>query len=392
VLYKLGRHDEALASYDRAIAWMPDRADFHFNRGFILGRLGRHVEALASFDRAIALKPDYVDAHHNRSLKLLLLGHYNDGFKAYEWRQRTPHKPLQFTQPQWHGESIADKTILLHAEQGFGDTLQMLRYLPLVKSRAARVILVLHGLHSAIDPLLEALADGITVLEPGASIPPFDVHCSLMSLPLAFRTEIDTVPAPIPYLTAPADRLAVWRHRLPASAAPRIGLAWAGSPTNANDRHRSIALERLAPLFDVAGVSWVSLQQKYRPGDLSALSRFPIERIDDALADFGDTAAAIGQCDLVISVDTSIAHLAGGLGKPVWVLLPHVPDWRWLLDRADSPWYPTARLFRQGRIGDWDGVIADVGKELTAYTNQQINEFNIHTLPSKPAPHHRRFS
>jgi tetratricopeptide (TPR) repeat protein len=367
VLNKLGHHDQALASFDRAIALTPHYAGAHNNRAHVLYQLGRYQEALASCNRAIALQPDFAAAQTNRALLLNLFGDYKDGFDNYEWRLRGT--PSKFTQPQWCGEPITDKTILLSAEQGFGDIMQMLRYLPLVKAKASHIVL---GLPRTIPPLLGPMADGVTVITPGSPLPPFDVHCPLMSLPFAFGTGIDTIPAQVPYLTAPAERMPWWRERLPKSAALRVGLVWSGRADYASDSSRTIALDRLAPLLEDEDISFVSLQREYRDHDLPALSRLPIERIDDVISDFGDTAAAIEQCDLVISIDTSVAHLAGGLGKPVWILLPHVPDWRWLLDRTDCPWYPTARLFRQNKTGDWHGVIADVIRELSAFRNSRF--------------------
>jgi tetratricopeptide (TPR) repeat protein len=362
MLCLLGNYEEALARCDRAIALKPDSVEAYNTRGMALLALGRYREALTSYERSIALSPQYAEAQLNKSLIQLLFGDFENGFESYQWRWRSTQKPRGFTQPQWRGEDISGKTILLSVEQGLGDTIQMLRYLPRVKAKGARIVL---ELPKTLQSVLGPLADGVEVIEPGAPLPAFDVYCPLMSLPLPFGTRIDTVPSQVPYLTVPAERMPAWRARLPKSATQRIGFAWSGSATHSNDRNRSIALERLAPLSHVEGLSFVSLQREYRDNDLPALSRLPIERIDDGLADFGDTAAAIKQCDLVISVDTSVAHLAGALGKPVWVLLPFVPDWRWLLDRTDSPWYPTARLFRQSKIGDWDSVVIDIAGKLS---------------------------
>jgi tetratricopeptide (TPR) repeat protein len=401
VLTRLGRHDEALASYDRAIALQPDLVVAHNNRAGILYEMRRYADALASCDRIIALKHDDMEVHHNRAntlLKLgrydealagcdrvialnpqhasaqlkkalmqLLHGNYKDGLANYEWRWQCASElePRAFmvTKPQWRGEPITDKTILLHAEQGLGDSIQMLRYLPLVKARAARVLL---EVPETVRPLLGPLADGVTLLTRASLPPQLDAHCPLMSLPLAFGTHLDTIPAQVPYLTVPAERRATWQSRLPKSATPRVGLVWSGSTWHLHDRERSIALDRLAPLARLGGISFLGLQREYRETDLPALSRLPIERIDDALADLGDTAAAMEQCDLIISVDTAAAHLAGSLGKPLWLLLPYVPDWRWLLGRTDSPWYPGARLFRQDKLDDWESVITNVVNELRA--------------------------
>ena len=364
-LVELNRLDEALNDYNAAIANKPF-ASALVNRGSALRYLDRPDEALASFDQAIALEPNMPEAHWNKALLCLMLGDYERGFEGYEWRWRgaTELTPRGFSQPQWYGEDIADKTILLHAEQGFGDSIQMLRYLPLVKAKAAHVLL---ELPDALAPLLGPMGEGVTVFSLGTPLPAFDVHCPLMSLPLAFGTRVDTVPADVPYLHLPAERRALWGARLPAGATRRVGLVWSGKPSHKNDHNRSIPLAMLETLFATPGLSFVSLQREYREADLPVLARMPIARIDDAIADFADTAAVVEQCDLVIAVDTAVAHLAGSLGKPLWVLLSHIQDWRWLRGRADSPWYPSARLFRQARDGNWDDVIATVSRELADF-------------------------
>ena len=209
-----------------------------------------------------------------------------------------------------------------------------------------------------------ALAAGVLLPEPGSVVPAFDYHCPLMSLPLAFGTALETIPATVPYLSVPEKRRTEWRERLAQYATPRIGLAWSGRPTHVNDHNRSIPLVALAPLFG-GDARFVSLQREYRDSDLADLESLPIIRFDDAIVDFADTAAIVDELDLVITVDTAVAHLAGALGKPVWIMLPRVPDWRWLLERDDSPWYPTARLFRQPRVGDWSSVIARVAATLS---------------------------
>jgi len=366
VLLDLNRPAEALADYDRAVANKP----FAFalvNRGSALRYLDRHAEALASFDAALALEPDLAEAHWNKALLHLTLGDCEKGWEGYEWRWRgaTELVPRGFAQPQWRGEDIAGKTILLHAEQGFGDSIQFLRYLPLVKARGARVVL---ELPESIMPLVGDIAEGVTLVTRDAPLPPFDLHCPLMSLGLAFATTLATIPAAVPYLSVPGPRLETWRARLPRDGRTRVGLVWSGKPSHKNDHNRTLTLSQLAPLLALPGIDFVSLQREYRDADLAVIGRYPaLRRIDDRLADFADTGAAIAQCDLVIAVDTAVAHLAGALGKPVWVLLSHIQDWRWLLQREDSPWYPTARLFRQPAIGEWDSVIARVRAELAKF-------------------------
>ncbi|MDR0779202.1 MAG: tetratricopeptide repeat protein, partial [Pseudomonadales bacterium] len=371
----LDRFEEALVSYDRVITLAPNFARAHHERGKLLTLLGRYAEGLESFSRASALDPRTPVLQFDRGLSLLRLGDYANGLTLYEWRwlkwdaERGPQWRRQLTQPQWCGETAQDKTLLLHAEQGLGDSLQMLRYLPLVKAKAARIIL---ELPKTLHAVLGTIAAGITVVEIGQPLPSFDLHCALMSLPFAFGTRLDTIPAQVPYLTPPPARLPQWNERLPRSALPRVGLVWSASSHNPYSSYRSMALERLAPLFNIPGLTFVSLQVEYNEQDLPALARLPIERLDAALTDFGDTAAAIACCDLVISVDTSIPHLVGALGKPLWLLLPYIVDWRWLLERSDSPWYPTARLFRQSSRGDWDSVITDVATALSAWSLQNL--------------------
>jgi hypothetical protein len=296
----------------------------------------------------------------------LARGDFEQGWKDYEWRWRgaTELVPRGFTQPQWRDEDLAGKTILLHAEQGFGDSIQFVRYLPMVKARAGKVIL---EVPVSLLPLIGDLADGVTMLTRGTELPAFDLHCPLMSLPLAFGTTLASIPASVPYLHASVTRIDEWRTRLANTGKPRVGLVWSGRPDHKNDHNRSIALSRLEPLLSVAGVAFVSLQREYRVTDMPALGRLPVLRLEHALADFADTAAVIDELDLVITVDTAVAHLAGAMGKPLWVLLSHIQDWRWMHGRMDSPWYPTARLFRQPRIGDWDAVMVEVARELAAF-------------------------
>jgi Tfp pilus assembly protein PilF len=371
-LGKLDRFDEKLASYDRVIALAPNFAKAHHERGGALHSLGRHAEAVECFDRASTLDPRVPAPQYSKGMTLLRFGDYEKGLALYELRWQpgaVPREVRQFTQPPWRGEIITDKTLLLHAEQGLGDSLQMLRYLPLVKTKAAHVILDLpKPLHSTLGTIV----DGITVIETGQPLPSFDLQCGLMSLPFACSTRLSTIPAQVPYLAAPHERLPKWGARLPRLATPRVGLVWSSGSLNPDSRHRTLALERLAPWLRIPGLTFVSLQVEYREQDLPELSRLPIERLHDAISDFGDTAAAITRCDLVISVDTAVAHLAGALGKPVWVLLPHVADWRWLMDRSDSPWYPTARLFRQSNNGNWGDVITAVAGELSTLSSHWI--------------------
>ncbi len=362
-LLDLNRPADALASFDAALARKPDYADALVNRGNALGSLNRAAEALASFERAISIDPDLAEAHWNKGLLCLSLGDFAAGWRGYEWRHRRADAvPRDFAQPQWRGEDLRGKTILLHAEQGFGDTIQFVRYLPMVAGLGGKIIL---EVPDSLMPLLGAVEGVAALVSRADALPGFDLHCPLLSLPLAFGTTLTTIPAPAQYLRVPTERIEKWRARLTGAAAPRIGLVWSGKPTHMNDHNRSIALARLAPLLAVPGCQFVSLQREYREADLATLDNFPaLLRLEHELADFADTAAAVAQLDLVIAVDSAVAHLAGAMGKPVWILLPRVPDWRWMLDREDTPWYPSARLFRQPAIDDWDSAIARLAGEL----------------------------
>jgi tetratricopeptide (TPR) repeat protein len=365
-LLEVNRVGEALASYERALTLKPDFADALVNRGNALHYLGRDREALASLDFAIALAPQLAEAHWNKALTCLALGDFAQGLPEYEWRWKRDGElqPRDFAQPQWRGEDLSGKTILLHAEQGYGDTIQFIRYLPMVIAKGGKVVL---EIPDDLRPLISR-ADGVTAtLRRGDVLPPFDVHCPLMSLPLAFGTTLATIPAPLAYLRAPAECADKWRARLAGSKPPRIGLVCSGKPSHKNDRNRSIPLALLALILQTPGVTFVSLQKEYRDTDRAALAAMALLRLDDQLVDFADTAGAIAALDLVIAVDTAVAHLAGAMGKPLWLMLPAIGDWRWLTGRADSPWYPSARLFRQPRIGDWHSVVADVSRELALF-------------------------
>jgi tetratricopeptide (TPR) repeat protein len=366
------RPADAIASFDQALAVRPDWADALSNRGVALVNLNRQAEAIAAFQRATAIEPGHPDANCNESLAWLRLGDFRRGWAKYEsrWASRDlASQSRAFARPLWLGEeTLQGKTILLHAEQGLGDTVQFVRYAPLVAGLGAQVVL-------EAQPALVALLSGIggisRIVGKGEPLPEFDVHCPLLSLPLALKTDLDSIPAAVPYLAAPDVRVTTWRDRLGPRASPRVGIAWAGSRTNRNDHNRSIALGPLASSLQIPGVELVSIQKEVSEADRELLRANPhIRHVGDELEDFGDTAAVMSQLDLVISVDTSVAHLAGAMALPLWLLVPFAPDFRWLLDREDSPWYPTARLFRQSRIGDWDGVLARIRAALVAWAEQ----------------------
>lgn len=362
----LGRHEEALTSFEHAIDPLTDSFDARNNRGNVLRELRRHEEAIASYEKAIALRPNDPMVHYNEGMCRLQMGDCQRGWKKLEWRwQTSQYKSVHrdFPVPLWLGqESLQGKTILLHAEQGLGDTIQFCRYARLASDMGARVVL---EVQPGLEKLLTSL-DGVDDLRiNGETLPEFDCHCPLLSLPLAFNTTLDTIPAAkTGYLRSDPALRAEWQTRLGERTRPRIGITWSGNRQFGNDRNRSIPLATLLPLL-AGNAQFVSLQKEIRESDQTVLDRdADILHFGDELRDFSDTAALTDLMDLVISVDTSIAHLAGALGKPVWLLLPFNPDWRWLLDREDSPWYPSARLFRQSRSGDWQEVIERVAKGL----------------------------
>ena len=362
--HHLGRREEALASFDRVIEIEPNHAKAHYNRANVLHELKRFDEAVESFRRATALSPDDADAHWNESLSLLLMGAYREGWKKYEWRwKRGNLTPRDLNQPLWLGEeSVAGKTILVHAEQGFGDTLQCARYMPLLAKMGAKIVLEVQPALKALFTTLEGVT---TLLGRGEPLPDLDFHCPIMSLPLAFKTELSTIPSNVPYLETPPERVEKWRGRVPQGKTLTVALAWTGSAGNEENDIRSIPVEKLAPLFAVEEIQWISIQRDLRPHDSEFLNAHPkIKQFGAELSDFADTAAIVLQTDLVISVCTSAAHLAGALNRPLWLLSKHSPDFRWLLDRDDSPWYPSARIFRQPNFDDWDAVIDQVKGEL----------------------------
>jgi tetratricopeptide (TPR) repeat protein len=368
-LHRLSRFEEALASFDRALMLRPDYAEAHANRGTTLQELKRFAEAIACYERALAVRPDFADAPYNEALCRLLIGDLRRGWQRHEWRWETEqlrHGKRNFSQPPWLGlTDIAGKTILLHAEQGFGDTIQFCRFAPLVAQRGAHVVL---EVQKPLHELMSTLPAVAQIVSRGESLPGFDLHCPLLSVPLAFGTELTTIPSAAPYLHAVAAPVRSWNDRLGPTNRPRIGLAWSGRPTHRNDRNRSIALALLFSFLEGVNATYVSLQPEMRASDARILQGgSDILHFGDQLKNFSDTAALMSNLNLVITVDTSVAHLAGALAKPVWLLLPFIPDWRWLLDREDSPWYPTARLFRQDQTRSWDGVMVRVRSALDDY-------------------------
>lgn len=367
VLEDQGKLDEAVIHFRRAIAVLPTYVEAHNNLGNVLRKQAQYTEARQSYDQALALRPGYVEALWNRSLLELLLGNYSEGFRDYEIRsRRTVNRPREFSQPLWRGEPLGGARILLHSEQGLGDALQFLRYVPMVRAAGGTVLLCVPPcLQRLAAPLLRASDLAVTA----ESLPPFDLQCPLMSLPLAFQTTVHSIPAEAPYLTIPDDALRRAEDFHWPSEGLRVGLVWSGNPQHANDRFRSMLPATLAPLLSLEGIHFFSLQV-----DVSAevLENLPacLTDLRPFITDMADTAALVSHLDLLVTVDTAMAHLAGALAKPTWVLLPFAPDWRWLTDREDSPWYPTMRLFRQPQSGDWQSALQRVRLELATLTER----------------------
>jgi len=368
VLDRLNRPDDSLASFSAALSFDPEVNLGHNNVGMALTRLNRFAEALPFFQRARQLQPGAPQPVFNEALVRLAMGDFERGWPDYEARWRVPEfkqEPRQFAQPIWDGQSsLAGKTILLHAEQGLGDTILFARFIQPVAERGARVVTIVQKPLVGLIASVSGVAQVLTSADP---LPDFDLHAPLGSLPLALKTTLETIPSQTPYLHAPAESDAL-ANLDPADPRPLVGVCWAGNPDYPSDHKRSIPLSIFQQLFQVPGVRFVSLQQNLRAGDDSILSQFDnIDLVSDRKGcGLADTAALIASLDLVITVDTVIGHLAGALGRPVWILLHFNGYWVWLRDRTDSPWYPTARLFRQPHPGDWNTVLQQVAVTLPA--------------------------
>jgi len=368
-----GKFAEGVEWYERALALDSNYRDALNNRGNALKALGRLEEALASYERVRAMRPDDPEIHNNIAMALLAVGRFDEGWVEYEWRWKTSQLAAAhrvFAKPQWQGEEAKGRTLLIHAEQGFGDTLQFCRYAPLAAERGWHVIM---EVQPEVVSLIKSLKGIDKVIPLGAILPPFDRHCAMMSLPTAFKTEVETIPANVPYLFADENKTRAWHERLSKNPKDlKVGLVWTGNPrlfsldlSSANLR-RSLAPESLASFADLKNISFYSLQK----GGFKLSSDIGLIDYMPECADFSDTAALIANLDLVVSVDTSVAHLAGALGKPVWLLNRFDTCWRWLRDRDDSPWYPNMRLFRQTSPGDWASVIERVKEELRKLADQ----------------------
>ncbi len=368
---RLSRPHAAIACFDRALAVTP-LAELHVNKGNALRALNREDDALKSFAAAAAIKAGFAEAHWSASLVRLHRGDFAGGWKDYEWRWHKADwrgRRRNFSEPLWLGnEPIAGKTILLHCEQGLGDTIQFVRYAPLLVERGASVLIIVQP---PLRTLIGAMPGLSGVFIDGEPLPAFDMHCPLLSLPLAFGTELATIPANVPYLRPDAQPITQWQGRLPQNGQPRVGLCWAGGREHLNDHNRSIPLAGMADILSISGLDFVSLQKDVGAADAAILRERGVARLGPQFADFADTAAIVDALDLVITVDTSVAHLAGAMGKPVWMLVPFASDWRWLHARTDSPWYPSMRLFRQTAIGDWSAPVARLRDELAEVADRR---------------------
>jgi hypothetical protein len=367
-LQRIGRLDEALSCYDQVLNLNPQDINSLLNRGNTLKDLRRYQEAIASFESALARQPNVPSVHWNKAITHLLLGEFEQGWKEYEWGWQCGERgqARKYTQPTWLGDfPITGKVLLIHPEQGFGDLIQFSRYVPLLEKLGATIILEASA--SLVD-LMNSLSLKVRVIKEGDPFPHFDFVCPVMSLPFALKTALDSIPANIPYLSVSEFKKDFWKHKLGNKTKPRIGIVWSGSMTNRIDHNpfarRNIPLAQMTPLFDLPFEFHV-LQKEFRPEDQSVLAGLNhLHLHHDDLIDFSDTAALIEEMDLVISVCTSVAHLSGALGQPTWVLLPYSADYRWLVDRNDSPWYPTVSLFRTQNVGDWSSVISNIIAQL----------------------------
>jgi Flp pilus assembly protein TadD len=362
----MSRHSEAIEYFLEAIRGRPAFFQAWNHLGNALAEQNQLEEALFAYEESLKIESKNASAKFNWSLTCLRHGKLNrEVWLRYEYRWVALNLSPQrnFQQPLWHGEApIANQSILLHADQGLGDTIQLVRYAAGIAGRGATVHI---EVQKELKALLQGVAGAASVFSEGEPLPHFDQHCPLLSVPFAEDTRLETIPAEVPYLTAPADRIDRWRPHFPPQSRLRVGVVWRGNPKHKNDANRSIAFDAFRAIFDTENCDFVCLQIGLNPAESAVISAHPqCVNHTDNIRDFCDTAAIVSHLDLVIAVDTSVAHLVGALGKPIWLMLPFCPDWRWLLDRDDSPWYPTMRLFRQPAVGDWDSVIQSVRSEL----------------------------
>ena len=368
-LFEAGRLEEAEAILQEAIQLRPSMCPLHVNLANVYVAMKQHVAAQACFQEVFKLDPENASAHFVYGMVLLVEGDFDQGWSEYNyrWQIDTYKEGLKrLHAPQWCGEDLHDKTLLVHAEQGVGDSLHFCRYLAQLQTCGARVIF---ECQPAIKRLMSSIHGCDVLVAKGDALPDYEMHVPLLNIPAVLGTRLETIPAHVPYLQVDAEAKQNWVSRLEKlGLARKVGIVWAGNPVHANDHNRSMQLAQLGPLASVHGIRWISLQKGGKADALSEHALFDLVDWTAELADFYDTAALVEALDLVITVDTSVAHLAGALNKPVWVMVPFAPDWRWLLDRTDSPWYPSMRLFRQTLRGDWSGVIADVAQALNVLT------------------------
>jgi len=369
------KFDDAITSHQKAIELKPDHAEAYNNLGTVLNGLGRPEEAIVNYKQAIELKPDLAQAHLNLAFALLLTRNFRNGLQEYEWRLRLKKcKPETNQKAMWDGSSLNGKSILVYSEQGIGDSIQFARYIPMVKEQGGHVIvecqqslcrLLRNG--DGIDEIIEMTSHGKSHIQ-------FDTQIPLLSLPGIFDVSVDTIPQNPSYIIPDPVLVSQWRSKFNHDNNLKVGIAWAGNPKHINDRNRSCSLNNFAHLTSIKGITFYSLQKGPASIDSNNCHKgINLIDLDSELEDFADTAAAIDNMDLIISVDTSVVHLAGAIGKPVWTLLPFVPDWRWMLERSDTPWYPSMRLFRQRQLHDWEGVFEQITESLTKFRKNNIN-------------------
>ena len=367
---KYNRLEDAKKCYERAVLLNPKDVNTYLNLGNTLKDMKRYQEALANYDNALTLCPDMASVLWNKGLIKILIGEFEEGWQLYEWGWKCSErgKNRTFIQPKWLGkEQVAGKTLLIHSEQGLGDVIQFCRYIPMLEKLGAEVIL---EIKATLVPLVSTLKCNLKIIEDGMELPNFDMYCPIMSMPLAFKTSINTIPHEVPYLYCDSDKIKVWHKKLGSKTKLRIGFVWSGSKTHKNDRNRSISLETFEPILQLP-FEFHSIQKQIDSQEEAYLSKFQnVSLHQNDLLDFSDTAALLSQMDLTISVDTSVAHLAGALGKSLWLMLPFNPDYRWMVDGEISPWYPTMTLFRQTDIGNWNKVISDIKRQLILFLGE----------------------
>jgi uncharacterized protein (TIGR03032 family) len=363
------QYSEAIEVLKQVIEIDPNHTEAHNSLGYVYSQQRQLQQAIFHYGEAVRLNGSYAKAHYNLGMTLLQTGEFEQGFAECEWRWKTElFTPFSCPQPKWNGEDISDKTLLIHTEQGAGDSIQFIRYIPMAAKRCQRIILVCT--HS-LKPLFETVEGIDQIMQAGEiSLSAFDIYCPLMSLPYIFKTTLETILADIPYLKAASQpKLKISQTKL------KVGIVWAGSPTHTNDKNRSCQLIELLPILQIPNITFYSLQKGEKSQELQQIpNNIKVKDLESQLNTYADTAAIVNQLDLIIGVDTSVVHVAGALGKPVWTLLCYNPDWRWLLERVDTPWYPTMRLFRQSQPGDWQDVIKQVQQRLSQLAGVKIPE------------------